>query len=514
MTTNDDDRGDEAAVTTYESTPGAVRPFTGAEYLDSLVDGREVVIHGERVKDVTTHPAFAANARVIAGLYDALWEEPSRSDLTVPTDTGNGGFTHPFFRPPRSKEDLETARTAIEAWQRRCYGWLGRTPDYKASFLATLGANADFYGEYAPNARRWFTAAQERVLHVNHALVHPPVDRHLPPDEVRDVYVHAEGDNDAGVIVSGAKVVATGSALTHHNFIAHHGMPVQRPEFALAFMAPVDTPGCTILCRTSYAQSAAANGSPFDYPLSSRMDENDTIIVFDKALIPWENILVYRDVEMANGFFHRSGFLPRFALHGATRLAVKLEFIAGLMLRAIEVNGTGDFRRTQAAVGEVMTWRHTMRALSDAMIHSAGPWTGPYVQPPAEYALAYRVLGPIAYAQVRSLVLSTVGSGLIYLNSGVEDFAAPEVRALLDRYLRGSGGHDAVGRVKVMKLLWDAVGTEFGGRHELYERSYAGNEEDTRIQVARGAAGSGLADRMLALVDDCMASYDLDGWVE
>nr|WP_275940834.1 4-hydroxyphenylacetate 3-hydroxylase C-terminal domain-containing protein [Nocardioides zeae] len=217
---------------------------------------------------------------------------------------------------------------------------------------------------------------------------------------------------------------------------------------------------------------------------------------------------------MANGFFHRSGFLPRFALHGATRLAVKLEFIAGLMLRAIEVNGTGDFRRTQAAVGEVMTWRHTMRALSDAMIHSAGPWTGPYVQPPAEYALAYRVLGPIAYAQVRSLVLSTVGSGLIYLNSGVEDFAAPEVRALLDRYLRGSGGHDAVGRVKVMKLLWDAVGTEFGGRHELYERSYAGNEEDTRIQVARGAAGSGLADRMLALVDDCMASYDLDGWVE
>ena len=34
------------------------RPFTGAEYLESLRDGREVYINGERVEDVTTHPAM------------------------------------------------------------------------------------------------------------------------------------------------------------------------------------------------------------------------------------------------------------------------------------------------------------------------------------------------------------------------------------------------------------------------------------------------------------------------
>ena len=34
------------------------RPFTGEEYLKSLQDGREIYIYGERVKDVTTHPAF------------------------------------------------------------------------------------------------------------------------------------------------------------------------------------------------------------------------------------------------------------------------------------------------------------------------------------------------------------------------------------------------------------------------------------------------------------------------
>lgn len=157
------------------------RPFTGDEYLESLRDGREVWIHGERVKDVTEHPAFRNNARTIAGLYDALWDSPDKDVLTTETDTGNGGFTHRFFRSPADAVELRQSRDAIAAWQRRVYGWLGRSPDYKASFLATLGANADFYGEYAGNARHWYRLAQERVLHLNHALVHPPVDRHRPP---------------------------------------------------------------------------------------------------------------------------------------------------------------------------------------------------------------------------------------------------------------------------------------------------------------------------------------------
>ena len=77
---------------------GAARPFTGAEYLESLRDGREVYIYGERVKDVTTHPAFRNAARTIARLYDALHDPKQQDVLTCPTDTGSGCFTHKFFR--------------------------------------------------------------------------------------------------------------------------------------------------------------------------------------------------------------------------------------------------------------------------------------------------------------------------------------------------------------------------------------------------------------------------------
>jgi 4-hydroxyphenylacetate 3-monooxygenase len=158
---------------------------------------------------------------------------------------------------------------------------------------------------------------------------------------------------------SGAKMVATGSAITNYNFVAHNGtLPIQKEEFALVFFASHDTPGIKLICRPSYELNSAVMGSPFDNPLSSRLDENDAVLIFDKALIPWENVLVYRNIEKANDFFPRSGFVNLFLFHGCTRLAVKLDFIAGLLLKSTESAGTNEFRGVQANVEEMIAWRN------------------------------------------------------------------------------------------------------------------------------------------------------------
>ena len=180
----------ESATAPSPEAIGAVRcerPQTGAEYLESLRDGREVYIYGERVADVTAHPAFRNTARMAARLFDAL-HDPERADqLLLPTDTGSGGKTHAFFKAPTNLDESIAGRNAIAAWARITYGWMGRAPDYKAAFLATLGANAEFYAPYQDNARRWYRFAQERVPFVNHAIIHPPIDRDRPPNEVADV---------------------------------------------------------------------------------------------------------------------------------------------------------------------------------------------------------------------------------------------------------------------------------------------------------------------------------------
>jgi len=110
------------------------------------------------------------------------------------------------------------------------------------------------------------------------------------------------------------------------------------------------------------------------------------------------------------------------------------------------------------------------------------------------------------------MIEKTVASSLIYLNSHARDFKTPELRKYLDLYVRGSGGVSAVERVKLMKLLWDTVGSEFGARHELYEINYAGSHEEIRRDALLSSIGSGQYDRWKSFADQCMAEYDLDGW--
>jgi len=491
----------------------SVRPFTGAEYLESLRDGREVWIYGERVKDVTTHPGFRNAARMLARLYDALHDPEKQKVLTTETDTGNGGFTHRFFRVDRNADELLKTRDAIAEWARLTYGWMGRSPDYKASFLGTLGANSAYYKPFEANAIAWYKRAQERCLFMNHAIVNPPVDRARPPDEVADVYVRVEKETDAGVIASGAKVVATGSALTHYNFIGYNGVtPLNRPDMALFAMIPMNSPGVKLICRTSYELAAETVGSPFDYPLSSRFDENDAVFILDKVLIPWENVFVYRDVERANHFFPKSGFVPRFALQGCTRLAVKLDFIMGVLLKAAEATGQDSVRNSQIWLGEIMAWRSLFWGLTDGMIRACEPWVGDTVLPNTLYGTSYRTLGAVAYSRIRQLIEQTFSSALIYLNSHAADFKNPDLRPLIDRFIRGSGGFDSVNRVKVLKLLWDSIGSEFGARHELYELNYAGNHDTTRFENLMLSIEIGKADELKQFAEKCLAEYDLDGW--
>jgi 4-hydroxyphenylacetate 3-monooxygenase len=308
-------------------------------------------------------------------------------------------------------------------------------------------------------------------------------------------------------------VVATGSVLTNYTFVAHHGLiPVQDKKFAVVFMVPTNTPGVKFICRASYEMSATAMGSPFDYPLSSRLDENDAVFILDKVLVPWENVFVYGDLERANNFFPRTGFLPRFVVHGCTRLAVKLDFIAGLLLKAVEAAGTKDYRGVQANVGEVIAWRNLFWALSDAMVRDPKPWIGDYLLPNMDPGNAYQIIATMAYTKVKYIIEQTVAAGLIYLNSHASDFKSPEIRPYLDRYLRGSNGYKAEERVKLLKLLWDCLATEFGGRHELYEINYGGSTEEIRRYCLFGAQASGNADRFKGFAEECMAEYDLDGW--
>ena len=198
--------------------------------------------------------------------------------------------------------------------------------------------------------------------------------------------------------------------------------------------------------------------------------------------------------------------------HGCVRLAVKLDFIAGLLLKGVDATGSKDFRGVQAQVGEVLAWRNLFWGLTDAMARTTTPWTPGYVLPNLDYGLAYRVAASVIYPRLKEIIQNTLASALIYLPSHATDFKNPEIRKYLDQYVRGSNDYSAVERVKLMKLMWDAIGTEFGGRHELYERNYFGNHDSIRFETLMVADQMGQSAKYKGFAEQCMAEYDLDGW--
>jgi 4-hydroxyphenylacetate 3-monooxygenase len=140
------------------------------------------------------------------------------------------------------------------------------------------------------------------------------------------------------------------------------------------------------------------------------------------------------------------------------------------------------------------------------------PWVDGAVLPNPRASSAYRLFMTEAYPAVRAIVEKVIASGLIYLPSHVRDFKNPDIDRYLARYVRGSNGIEYKERIKIMKLLWDAIGSEFGARHELYEKNYSGSHELVRLFPLQLAQGSGALNEMVALAEACMADYDEDGW--
>jgi 4-hydroxyphenylacetate 3-monooxygenase len=486
--------------------------LTGDTYLDSLNDGREVWFNGERVKNVTEHPAFYNSARNTAKVYDAL-HDPALKDKLLVTDK-LGITTHKFFAPSYNSQDLAEAREAIAIWQRINYGWLGRTPDYKAAFMAQLAEGHSFYEPYSENALNWYKKYASKCLFLNHVLIDPPVDRSKARVDVRDVYLSVDKDDDKGIYVSGAKMVATASALTHATFVAVNSGTAARMEtgrdedMALVFITEMNAKGVKLISRPSYEFKA---DSPFDYPLSSRFDENDAVMVFDNAFIPWENVLIYRDVDKCKSFYAESGFFNRYNLQAAVRLAIKLEFCVGLLMKGTDATGTSVFHGVQTQIGELIGLRDLIWSMTTAMVYDTEPSIGGTVVPKLQTAAANRILMTNTWGRVREIFEIILAGAPIFTVSSHLDLKQPELEDTINRYFRGTG-LEAHERIKLFKMIWDAMYSEFAGRNALYERNYAGNQDQQRLDALRWANIKGDTDRYKDMVQQCLDDYDLDGW--
>lgn len=143
----------------------------------------------------------------------------------------------------------------------------------------------------------------------------------------------------------------------------------------------------------------------------------------------------------------------------------------------------------------------------EGMVHgmeAAGVPYGDYFVPNKRMLYASLVLPQQLYPQVVHTLRELAGGGLLMLPSSAADFANPVTAASI-RKTQQSPVVSSTDRVKLLKLAWDAVGSEFASRHTQYEMFYASAAFVTRGHAFR-TCDWGAATRM---VDDFLATYDL-----
>jgi len=92
---------------------------TGAQYIASQRDGRQVYYKGEVIEDVATHPATGGGVQTIARLYDQQHAAPTQDVMTYLRPDGERATVS--FMVPRTKEDLRRRRAATATCRGCCW---------------------------------------------------------------------------------------------------------------------------------------------------------------------------------------------------------------------------------------------------------------------------------------------------------------------------------------------------------------------------------------------------------
>jgi 4-hydroxyphenylacetate 3-monooxygenase len=451
---------------------------TGRAHLEALRDGRTVYVGGERVADVTTHPSFRRAAQSVAGLYD-LKLAPAQRD-TLSYEEGGELFST-YFLLPRSRDDLVRRMRAHKAIAAATYGLMGRSPDHVASFVAGMALQPEALGgdgragrPFAQNLLDYYAEARSRDLYVAYAVI--------PPPGARDtrfsgrVYegsptVRVTKEDDEGVTISGMKLLATGAVFADELWVGNvQPVAPDRVAEAITCTLPMNTPGLALWSRKSFEPQAECE---FDNPLSYRFDESDSVAVFDEVRVPWRRVFCHGNAPLSRDIYIKTPS-HSFGNHQANvRFWAKLELMVGL---ASKIASAGSLDKVPA-VREILGRLAAMEAMLAGMIHGQcmnyEDLGNGYVAFNRRYMYGALSWCTENYAQICDSLRELMGSGIFLMPANMSFLGDAGLRETFDAYW-STATCSALDRMKLFRLAWDLLGSEFAARHGQYEKFYAG----------------------------------------
>ncbi|MEU2084303.1 4-hydroxyphenylacetate 3-hydroxylase family protein [Streptomyces albus] len=473
---------------------------TAEQYRESIRDGREIWINGEKVDDVTTHPAFKPLVDIRARIHD-MAHDPATRDAMTYTDPGTGEVNAVQQKPPRTPEDWEAKRTATDTVLTDVGGVVTRVGDETIGEVWSLIDGQDVLDAinpaYSENVKRHIDRAlYGDPFHVS-ANTDPKGDRSKrPQDQDPDMLLHVVRETDSGIVVRGAKY-ETAAAYANQAFtkptIANWG-DSELSDYALGFIAEMGAPGLKYICRTGFAGTKPEA----DYPLSNRFDEVDTLVVFDDVEIPWENVLFYRDTRAAT--FIRAT-LHRYSAFAFTQRNLRLaDLMIGAALWNVKQTGLERQQAVQEKLATLACYREGINAHLTAAVAMAEPSPGGLLMPNQSLLYTGRVLACSQLHEVMHIARELCG-GQICITPDKASFDHPEAGPWLEKFYSVNEHWVAEDRRKLLAYARDLLNSDYAGHRltfQLFAQSppfahlaavYRSFDWDGPLDLVKDAAG-------------------------
>jgi 4-hydroxyphenylacetate 3-monooxygenase len=465
-------------------------------------DGRAVYIGRERVDDVTSHPAFCNGARTIADLFDRK-ADPAQRDLFSYEEDGERISL--YWLRCRTRDDLLRRMRAMKAIADMTYGFVGRSPDQVSGLLTGLAMNAGLLDRlhqgFGQNLLRYHAFARKKDLYLSFAVT-PASGRksaELFPNQQRDdPNLQVVAEDDAGVTVSGMKMLAT-SAVYADEILIGNLTPIddKLKSEAITAALPLNAPGVSLWARQPYAQPVAHEA---DYPLSYRLDETDSVLVCDQVKIPWERVFLHNDANMSRRIYIETPANCYQNHQSNIRFWSKMGLIVGVASRVCQANGTDKIPAVRETLGRLASLEALIGGLVQGQIEAWEAWPEGFATPNRRIMYAALNWCQEHHTEIIDTLRSLLGGYPLVMPASIDVLTDDALRDRFERWWK-TPSIEAIERHKLYKLAWDIVGSEFAGRHMLYEKFYAGNSIVVRNQSDREAPW----ERFHATVDGLLA---------
>jgi 4-hydroxybutyryl-CoA dehydratase/vinylacetyl-CoA-Delta-isomerase len=458
---------------------------SGAQYMESLRRLRPVIYYkGERIHDVTRHPATVPHVRA-ASLTYALSTQEEYRDLATATSHLTGRTINRFTHVHQSPEDLIKKIKLLRVLGQktgscfqRCVGLDGINATYSVTYEIDQKHGTDYFERF----KRWLTYIQEENLMVAGAMTDPKGDRSKGPEEQADPdqYVHVVERKADGIIVRGAKLHITG-AVNSHEILAMPTVALgeNARDYAVIFAVPIDAPGVTLIFGRQANDDRRDRGERIDAGTPSfGAVGGEAMVIFDDVFVPAERVFMDGQTEFSNPIVYRFAAHHR-ANYGACKTGL-MDVLIGAVTYLAQVQGTARSSHVREKITEMIHLCETLYSSSVAC--SVEGWPTPSGAYMVDTMLANVCKQNVTrfHFEVARLAVDLAG-GLLATLPSEHDLHHQEVGPLVRKYVRAVEGIPPEHRVKLMRLIEAMT----GGTALVESMHGAGSPQAQRIMIFR-----------------------------